>query len=100
MESITTDKLYDLERRVTLLEELMVKNARRETTREREMVEVYGEYVNKSEAASILGVCRATIYTMMGDGRIKGGMAGSKISVRSIARYMDRTGRRDASNDR
>lgn len=55
---------------------------------EDQYVDIYGEYVNKSDAAEMLGVTRATVYTMIKDGRLITGYGGHKISVRSIYKYM------------
>ena len=55
-----------------------------------------GEYVDKTVAARILGVTRATVYAMLADGRIDGACAGRRVDVRSIARYMIRP---DAESD-
>lgn len=56
--------------------------------KEEELIYKYGEYVDKSTAARILGVTRATVYAMLADGRIKGACSGRRVDVRSIARYM------------
>ena len=48
----------------------------------------YGEYVDKTATARILGVTRATVYAMLADGRIEGACSGRRVAVRSIARYM------------
>lgn len=48
----------------------------------------YGEYVDKTVAAKILGRTRATVYAMLNDGRIRAAFGGSRVSVRSIAAYM------------
>ena len=55
---------------------------------EKELVDMHGTYVDKSTAAKILGVCRATVYAMLADGRIKGACSGRRVDVRSIARYL------------
>ena len=86
------EKMYDLEKRVLALEERTRRfawprneeNARKEA----ELVDRYGEHVDKSTAARILGVSRATVYMMLKDGRIKGACEGKRVDVRSIARYM------------
>lgn len=85
-------RMDDLEKRVLALEERTRRflwskdeeNARREA----ELVGNYGEHVNKSTAAQILGVCRATVYTLLDDGHIDGAFSGKRVDVRSIARYM------------
>lgn len=58
--------------------------ARKEET----LIYKYGEYVDKSTAARILGVTRATVYAMLADGRIKGACSGRRVDVRSIARHL------------
>ena len=55
---------------------------------EKELVDMYGKYVDKSTAARILGVTRATVYAMLEDGRIEGACEGKRVDVRSIARYL------------
>ena len=85
-------RMDDLEKRVLALEERTRRfvwskdeeNARREA----EFVDRYGEHVDKSTAAQILGVTRATVYAMLADGRIEGTCGGRRVEVRSIARYM------------
>ena len=52
------------------------------------LVERYGESVDKTVAARLLGVTRATVYAMLADGRICGACAGRRVDVRSIARYL------------
>ena len=46
----------------------------------------YGESVDKSLAARIMGVTRSTVYAMIADGRVESAGAGKRVSVRSIAR--------------
>lgn len=55
---------------------------------EEDLVGRYGEYVDKTMAAKILGVTRATVYAMLADGRIEAAHGGRKVSVRSAARYI------------
>lgn len=86
------EKMYDLEKRVLALEERTRRfawsrneeNARKEA----ELVDSYGEHVDKSTAARILGVTRTTVYAMLEDGRIEGACEGKRVDVRSIARYI------------
>lgn len=86
------ERMDKLEQRVHTLEKLaqIGELLRSETLalREKELVEQYGEYVDKSTAAQIIGVTRATVYAMLADGRIKGAFGGKRVDVRSIARYM------------
>lgn len=58
------------------------------TRREKELVDSYGEHVDKTTAAQILGVTRATVYKMIEDGRIEGAFEGKRVDVCSIARYI------------
>ena len=55
---------------------------------EQEYVDAHGEFVDKTTAAKLLGVTRATVYSMLKDGRISSAYEGKRISVRSIYRYM------------
>ena len=59
----------------------------RSRSKEEELVARYGEYVDKTVAAKILGVTRVTVYAMLADGRILGACAGRRVDVRSITRY-------------
>ncbi len=85
----------DLEKRVRLLEErahrVLWSEPHAGMSRADEMAARYGEYVDKTTAAGILGVTRATVYAMLSDGRISGGCGGRRVSVRSIAEYMQKT---------
>ena len=56
-------------------------------TAEEALVAKYGESVDKSLAARIMGVTRSTVYAMIADGRVESAGAGKRVSVRSIARY-------------
>lgn len=60
------------------------------TTTEREelMVKAYGEVCKRTEAAKILGRNVATINAMMSDGRLDAACEGTRVDVRSIARYI------------
>lgn len=85
-------RMADMERRILALEERTRKalwTAEGECARkEDQLVNRYGEYVDKTQAAQILNVTRATVYAMLEDGRIVGACSGKRVSVRSIARYM------------
>ena len=85
-------RMENLEKRVLALEErtrrFVWSKDEENARREEELVNNYGEYVDKSTAAQILGVTRATVYAMLKDGRIKGACSGRRVDVRSIARYM------------
>ena len=90
---MSVQRMEDLERRVYALEErargLLWNEAPDHSGKAEELVARYGEYVDKTFAAKILGVTRATVYAMLADGRITGGCAGKRVDVRSIGRYMD-----------
>ncbi len=89
-------RMADLERRIEALEartrRVLWRSDEAGESREEELAQQYGEYVDKTLAAKILGVTRTTIYTMLADGRIQSACAGSRVDVRSIARYMTRQG--------
>ena len=94
---IYTERIEELERRVRVLE-ARVRNGMRSSEsaeasaakREEALVERYGECVDKTAASRLLGVTRATVYTMLADGRIAGSCEGRRVDVRSIARYLSR----------
>lgn len=94
MDSMSVERMADLERRVQALEERTRRPLWNEGTnrpsKAEELVARYGEYVDKTVAARILGVTRATIYAMLADGRITGACEGRRVDVRSIGRYMAR----------
>ena len=89
---MSVERMADLERRVQALEERTRKSLWQGEAfrpgKEEELVKRYGEYVDKTVAARILGVTRATIYAMLADGRICGACEGRRVDVRSIGRYM------------
>ena len=97
---MSAQRMADLERRVLALEErtrrALWHSGESDMSREEELAQQYGEYVDKTVAARILGVTRATVYAMLADGRIDGACAGRRVDVRSIARYMIRP---DAESD-
>lgn len=89
---MSVERMADLERRIQALEErtrrpLWNDDAFRPAKGE-ELVARYGEYVDKTGAAKILGVTRATVYAMLADGRITAACGGRRVDVRSIGRYM------------
>jgi len=94
---LSAARMADLEQRISALE----NRARRVLwsgpasggSREDDLVLQFGEYVDKTAAAQILGVTRATIYAMLADGRIDSACAGRRVDVRSMARYMNTGGR-------
>ena len=89
---MSLQRMADLERRVMALEERTRRSLWTQeaalASKEEELMGRYGEYVDKTLTAKILGVTRATVYAMLADGRIQGACAGRRVSVRSIARYM------------
>ena len=56
--------------------------------REALMVEAYGEVCKVAQAARILGRDRQTIKSMIADGRLEEACEGTRVDVRSIARYI------------
>ncbi len=91
---MSAERMADLERRVLALEERTRQSLWEEEAlrprRTDELVARHGEFVDKTVAAQILGVTRATVYAMLADGRICGACEGRRVDVRSIARYMAR----------
>ena len=89
---MSMERMADLERRISALEERTRRALWNEegarAGKEAELTARYGEYVDKTVAARVLGVTRATVYAMLADGRIDGAMGGRRVDVRSIARYM------------
>ena len=87
---MSMERMADLERRISALEERTRRALWNEdgACRENELTARYGEYVDKTLTAKILGVTRATVYAMLADGRIEGACSGRRVSVRSIAHYM------------
>ena len=91
---LSAQRMADLERRVMALEERarrVLCSGELSAGREEQLTLAYGEDVDKTVAAKILGVTRATVYAMLADGRIQGACAGRRVDVRSIARYMTKT---------
>lgn len=92
---MSVERMADLERRVLALEERTRRSLWREEafrpSKEEELIAKHGEYVDKTLAAQILGVTRATVYAMLADGRISGACEGRRVDVRSIGRYMSST---------
>lgn len=60
-----------------------------------DMLARYGEAVTRIRAGEILGRSRSTIAVMIKDGRLSECCAGTMISVRSIAAYLDQPRRAD-----
>ena len=93
-ETLVIERIKDLERRVKALEEhihtKLWGSIFLAEEKEAELVARYGEFVDKTVAARILGVTRATVYAMLADGRVEGACEGKRVSVRSIARYIVR----------
>lgn len=57
--------------------------------REKEMVAKYGEVVNRTNAGKILGMNASTINKLLDDGILMWACAGTRVDVRSIARFID-----------
>ena len=53
-----------------------------------QMADRYGEVCSKAKAAKILGRCVNTITAMINDGRLEAACGGTRVDVRSIARFM------------
>ena len=90
---MTAKRVAELERRVLALEESTRRDLKWEEERLRRMRDLsgrYGEYVDKTVAAKILGVTRTTVYAMLADGRIEGACEGRRVSVNSIVQYLMR----------
>jgi len=90
---MTAKRMAELERRVLALEERTRRDLKWEEERLRRMRDLsgrYGEYVDKTVAAKILGVTRTTVYAMLADGRIEGACEGRRVSVNSIVQYLMR----------
>ena len=88
-EAALTRRILQLEQRVFALEETLHQTDQlRKKTAEEALVAKYGESVDKSLAARIMGVTRSTVYAMIADGRVESAGAGKRVSVRSIARYL------------
>lgn len=83
-------RIEDMEKRIVALEERLRLNlwTGSTTAKEDHLIRKYGEYVDKTQAAKILCVTRATVYAMLADGRIQGACSGRRVDIRSIARYM------------
>ena len=92
MRGANWERMADLERRVVALEERLRRalwcGEWANSDREDALIARYGEVVDKTVAAQILGVTRATVYAMLEDGRIQGACEGRKVDVRSISRYL------------
>ena len=93
-ETLIVERIKDLEQRVKVLEDRdrtsLWGNVVEVYSKENDLVLTHGEVVDKSVAARILGVTRATVYAMLADGRIESACEGARVSVRSIARYIAR----------
>ena len=53
-----------------------------------QMTDKYGEVCTKASAARILGCCANTVNAMIRDGRLAAACGGTKVDVRSIARFI------------
>ncbi len=71
-EAALTRRIRQLEQRVFALEETLHQaDQLRKKTAEEALVAKYGESVDKSLAARIMGVTRSTVYAMIADGRVE-----------------------------
>lgn len=52
------------------------------------MVRLYGEACSKRQAARIIHCCADRITAMLKDGRLDAACQGTRVDVRSIARYI------------
>lgn len=77
-----------MERRVYALETLVYNARETENTMNAEMNRRYGIAVSKSDAARMLNVTRATVYTMIKDGRLTATSDGKRVVTRSIVAYL------------
>ena len=82
-------RFAEFERRISAIEKKL--KIRKDTNGEisDDLITLYGRYVDKSMAAKILGVTRATVYTMLADGRITASHSGTRVSVESIKAYIE-----------
>ena len=84
-------RIAELEQRLLMLErwaQRMTAVEKEGTQSEESLVLRYGESVDKTTAGDILGVTRSTVYAMIADGRVQVSSDGKRVSVRSIARYL------------
>lgn len=84
-------RIAELEQRLLMLErwaQRMTAAEKEGTQSEESLVLRYGESVDKTTAGYILGVTRSTVYAMIADGRVQASSDGKRVSVRSIARYL------------
>ena len=79
-------KVAELESRIQFMESVLGYNKTEEKIEEEKAL--YRSHVNKTEAANMLGVTRATIYAMLADGRLKASMGGKAISLASIEAFI------------
>ena len=80
-------RIAELEQRLLMLE----RWAQRMTAVEKEGTQSEESLVlrvDKTTAGYILGVTRSTVYAMIADGRVQASSDGKRVSVRSIARYL------------
>lgn len=88
-EAALTSRVRQLEQRVFALEAMLHQaDQLQRKSEEEELVAKYGESVDKSLAARIMGVTRSTVYAMIADGRVETAGGGKRVNVRSIARYL------------
>ena len=58
-------------------------------TREEQLTRTYGETCTVAQAARILGRSRTTVYSLLDDNKIHRIADGTRVDVRSIARYLE-----------
>ena len=76
-------------------DELTELMRRRPADRQTAMVDQYGEACSKTQAAKIISVTPPTINAMLADGRVLYACGGTRVDVRSLARYIDDPGQAD-----
>lgn len=82
------ERLLSLEKRVAILESEMNGGMDTQEAVYADLSAKYGQNVDKSKAARIIGVTRATVYAMLKDGRLDSTCYGKRVSIKSIARYL------------
>lgn len=85
------ERIAELEQRLSMLERwarMTIAEGKESAKSEEALVLRYGESVDKTTAGHILGVTRSTVYAMIADGRVQVCSDRRRVSVRSIARYL------------
>lgn len=92
------ERVASLERRLAMTEQELMK-IRQGLQTEGALAYIVannGWTMDKTKAAKLLGVTRATVYTMIADGRLEQ-LADGRIPAKSIADYLDGCGGRNVS---